>query len=419
MLQSIHSGIRKELDKNDKLLKHGLIILIASLGTGFVNYVYQLYMGRTLGPEQYGVLGALFSIIYMEMFSLGSISTVVSKLVAEYKAKNKLGEIKALFSFISTRLLAVGFVVMMITILLKNFISGYLNLPNASVVYILAVILLISCIGPIVGGMLNGMQFFVWSGASGFIGSLFKLAAGVLLVYLGLGVRGALIGLLIGLIIPIILFLIPAKEVLKATKKKINHFDVFKYAIPAIIIVMAITMIVNIDVILVRHKFNAFDSGIYAAASTLAKIIFFAASPLITVMLPKVSNGNGKKILRQTLFYVLLIGAGMSAVYFIAPTFIVKTLFGASYVDAVKIIGLFGLGVALFSVNNVFAVYNLAIKRLNMAYFAILALIIEVILINFIATTILEVVKIVLVVNIALLLAMLAYTKDYLVNGHA
>ena len=135
-------------------------------------------------------------------------------------------------------------------------------------------------------------------------------------------------------------------------------------------------------------------------------------------MLPKVSNGNGRSILRHTLFYVALIGAGMSAFYFIAPTFIVKTLFGASYIDAVGIIGLFGLGIALFSVNNVFTIYNLAVKRLNMAYFAILALVIEIILINFIATTILEVAKIVLAVNIALLLAMLAYTKDYLVNGH-
>ena len=410
--------INKHLNKNDKLLKHGLIILIASLGTGFVNYVYQIYMGRTLGPEQYGILGALFSIIYMEMFSLGSISTVTSKLVSEYKAKNKLGEIKALFSFISTRLLAVGFVVMMVTILLRNFISGYLNFPDSSVVYILAVILLIAFIGPIVAGMLNGMQFFVWSGASSFIGSLFKLAAGALLVYLGLGVRGALTGLLIGLLVPMALFLFPAKEVLKAKKKKINHVDVFKYALPAIIIVMATTFIINIDVILARHKLDAFDSGIYTAASTLAKIIWFVSAPLITVMLPKVSPGNGKSILRHTLFYVTLLGAGMSAFYFIAPTFAVKTLFGSSYLDAVGIVGLFGVSVALFSASNVLVVYNLAVRRLMTAFIAIIALLIEVIAINYFAATMLEIVKVVLIVNIILFLSMLAYTKDYLVNGH-
>ena len=411
-------AINKHLDKNDNLLKHGLIILLASLGTGFVNYVYQLYMGRALGPEQYGILGALFSIVYMEMFSLGSINTVVSKLVSEYKAKNKLGEIKALFSFISTRLLAVGFVVMTITILLRNFISGYLNLPDISVVYILAVILLIAFIGPIVAGMLNGMQFFVWSGASSFAGSLFKLAIGALLVSAGFGVKGALLGLLIGLIIPIVLFLVPAKEVLKTQKKKINHIDVFKYALPAIGIVMATTFIINIDVILVRHKLNAFDSGIYTAASTLAKIIWFVSAPLVTVMLPKVSPGNGRSILRHTMFYVALLGAGMSAFYFIAPTFIVKTLFGATYLDAVKILGLFGISIALFSIANVLVVYNLAVRRLITGYIAIIALLVEIIAINYFATSMLEVVKVVLIINIILFLSMLVYTKDYLVNGY-
>ncbi|MEK6983474.1 MAG: oligosaccharide flippase family protein [Nanoarchaeota archaeon] len=411
-------AINEHLDKNDKLLKHSLIILLASLGTGFVNYAYQLYMGRALGPEQYGILGALFSIIYMEMFSLGSISTVTSKLVSEYNAKNKLGEIKALFSFISTRLLAVGFVVMIITVLLRDFISDYLNFPDSSVVYILAVILLVTFIGTIVAGVLNGMQFFVWSGASSFIGGLFKLVVGVLLVYLGLGVRGALIGLLIGLLIPIILFLVPAKEVLKTQKKKINHIDVFKYALPAICIVMATTLIINIDVVLVRHKLNAFDSGIYTAASTLAKIIWFVTTPLITVMLPKVSPGNGRSILRHTLFYVALLGAGMSAFYFIAPTFIVKTLFGASYLDAVNVIGLFGISIALFSAANVLIVYNLAVRRLMTVYIAIILLLVEVVAINYFATTMIEIVKVVLIVNIILFLAMLAYTKDYLVNEH-
>lgn len=402
--------IKKHLDKNDKLLKHSLIIFIASLLTGFINYLYQLYMGRALGPEQYGILGALFSIVYMGMFSIGSINTVVSKLVSENMSKNKIGEIKSLFYFIGTRLFAIGVILSVFVIIFRDFIAGYLKLPGTSMVYILALVLLVTCLGPLFSGMLNGMQFFGWSGAAGFIGSLIKLTAGVLLVYYGLGVNGALLGLFLGILIPLALSLYPIKKIFTVPKIKISHSEIFKYAIPAIIIVTAVTLIVNIDLILVKHKFSAFDAGIYASASTLAKIIMFASGSLITVMLPKVSNGNGKSILRNTLFYVSLIGIILSLVYFVMPSFVINILFGKSYLPASPLIGLLGISIALFSITNVLVTYNLAVKRMGTVYFAIIALILEIFLINSV-NSLSAVVNVVLAVNFVLLLSMLVYTK--------
>jgi len=373
-------------------------------------------MGRSLGPEQYGILGALFSIVYIGMFSLGSISTVVSKLVSESMSKNKIGEVTSLFYFIGTRLFAFGIILSVFLIIFRDFIAGYLKLPGTSMVYLLALVLLVTCLGPLFSGMLNGMQFFGWSGASGFIGSLVKLLGGIILVYYGLGVNGALLGLFLGIFVPLFLSLYPIKKIFSVPKIKISHSEIFKYAIPAIIIVTAATSIVNIDLLLVKHKFSAFDAGIYASASTLAKIIMFASGSLITVMLPKVSNGNGKSILRNTLLYVFLIGMGLSLVYFIMPSFVINVLFGKSYLNASPLIGLLGISIALFSITNVLVTYNLAIKRMGIIYFAIIALILEIFLINYV-NSLSAVVNVVLAVNFVLLLVMLYYTKDDLIGN--
>jgi len=45
----------------DDLLKHASIMFIASIIGGVCNYIYQLYMGRALGPEEYGIFGSLFA----------------------------------------------------------------------------------------------------------------------------------------------------------------------------------------------------------------------------------------------------------------------------------------------------------------------------------------------------------------------
>ena len=223
-----------------------------------------------------------------------------------------------------------------------------------------------------------------------------------------------MIGVFLGALLPIVLSFYPIKEIFSFPKIKISHSKIFKYAIPAILIVTATTLILNIDLILVKHKFNAFDAGIYASASTLAKIILFASGSLVTVMLPKISNGNGKSVFRNTLLYVFLIGAGLSFIYFIAPSFVINVLFGKSYLAASGIIGLLGISTALFCVSNVLVVYNLAINRMGTIYFAIAAILLEVLLINYFADSLGAVVNSVLIVNVILLLAMIVYTKDYL-----
>ena len=88
--------LNKYLDGNEKLLKHSLIIFIAGLLAGFFNYIFQIYMGRALGPEQYGILGALFSIFYIESFAYTGIDTIITKFISEYKARKQFGKINSL-----------------------------------------------------------------------------------------------------------------------------------------------------------------------------------------------------------------------------------------------------------------------------------------------------------------------------------
>src|SRR5659263_786286 len=86
------NSIRKTLGylKKDELLKNGTTMFISGQIAGIFNYIYQVYIGRALGPKEYGVFGALFAIFYMIASisqTLGTSTTqFVSKFVGEGKA---------------------------------------------------------------------------------------------------------------------------------------------------------------------------------------------------------------------------------------------------------------------------------------------------------------------------------------------
>ena len=113
--------------KND-LLKSGMIFLIGSLTRNVFNYLYHLFTGRLLGPEQYGVLGSLFAIIYVVTFTSGTFNKVISKFSAEFKGKKQHDFIKYLVKRALTKLLMYGAIILMVYFLVSPLIARFLKI---------------------------------------------------------------------------------------------------------------------------------------------------------------------------------------------------------------------------------------------------------------------------------------------------
>ena len=64
-------------------------MFIASTLAGALSYLYQVYMGRALGPEDYGVFGALFAIFYMIAVISQTLGTTATSFVSRFKGEGK------------------------------------------------------------------------------------------------------------------------------------------------------------------------------------------------------------------------------------------------------------------------------------------------------------------------------------------
>ena len=409
------------MKKSNSLLKDSAIIFAASMAANILNYVFQLYMGRSLGPAGYGIFASIVSLLYIVSVPATTINVSIAKFVSGFKGSKEPGKVKYLFFKGAKKVLFLGFLGFCAIALASPHIASFLNIPHAAPVVILGLIFFISMLSPIGNGTLQGLQRFRSLGAVMVTGSFVKLASGIALVALGFSVCGALFSLVLAGIAGFALSVLFLRSILKKKAEKFDKNTILSYSRPVFISLLFISIMSNIDVVLVKHYFADIDAGHYAAAALIGKIVLFASGAITGVMFAKVAELKAqgrptKKILYESMLYILSICFAAVSVYFIAPYFVLSLLFGASYAGAVPLIGLFGLAMAFFALSTALVQYNLALKNTKFVWVLFVAVFIEVAMIILFHDSLLTIVKILAGTMALVFSSMLIITRKELIQ---
>ena len=302
--------------------------------------MYHLLMARLLGPSSYGALEGAISLLYILSVPTITLSLVVVKYTAGYLGKKEFKEVDNLYNYLFSKIAIFGSIFTIIILILSPLITNFLKLSNIYISIFLSLTFLVNLFYILDKSTLQGMtRFFKFSFLS-FIETFVKIFLGVILVYLGFSVDGAFAGIGIGLLAALIFSQVFLKGVVKSKfnlKSDFKHKkELLKFAIPTFVTTLAITSLFTTDVILVRHFFHGSQSGYYSALSVLGKVIYFAASPVILVVFPLVSEyhakgGKYEKFLFQGLCIVLVICFVLTSAYFLEPKLIISLLFGPKF----------------------------------------------------------------------------------------
>jgi len=310
-----------------------------------------------------------------------------------------------------------GLILLAIYIIFTPLIAKFMNIDDYFGIIIVGLIAYISLVSVLFTGIMNGMQKFIWQNSTGFASTILKFVLAVILVIMGFKVNGALTAVLIGLIIGLFLSYIPIKNEIKREKSvKFNLKKIYLYAIPVFFASILYILIITVDEILVKHFFPSEQAGIYIAAATIGKMIWFGTGFLIGPLLPKVVALKSQKkdtagILRTTLILVIILAALGCLILAIAPTLITNTLFGSKYLASTPLILYFGIALGLFSLIQIIMTYNLAMEKFNFIYILLLGVIFEIIGISLFHSSLSEVVKILLATNIFIFAGLLLFNK--------
>ena len=402
----------------NKILKHplfsGSIIMFGGgMAANVINYIYHLLMGRILGPIDYGSLASIYSLIYVVAIVPISTSFAIVKFISQAKDKKERGYI---YWVLKKFVFWVAVVASLVLLVISPWVAQYLKIDEfASVVMIAPMTFLLLMILTNQAAM-QGLLRFIGVVGPGFSSALGKLLFGLFFVALGFSVNGAVFGILLALIVTYFLS-VWLRGNLFDEKAKAGSFSIQKflhYAFPVLIQALAFTAFFTVDVLLAKHFLPAFEAGIYAALSTLGKVIYFAAQPITAAMFPIIIGKKSRGEAYKGIFFVsfiltVLISILAVSFYWLFPSLAIGTLYGKDYLTAAPSLVWMGLFIGVYTANYILVNFLLSIERTKIVYLPLAIAVVQVVGINIWHSEIMDIITVSLVSMLVLFVGLSLY----------
>lgn len=410
--------IRKvfSLIKENKVISGSFIMVIGGFIGSLTNYLYHLVIARSLGPSDYGILDSLISLIYQLGVPLSTISLVITKYVSSFKGQNRATTIESFFWKINKKLFFILPLIILIMILATPIVVNFLHLPSPFLFIWVALSFILGVFAILGKSFLQGLGRFGALTVTGIAEGIFRLLATIFLLYIGWGLAGAVFPFFLlslfsmGLVFFLVRDLIGGEKKEPIPEKK----QIFSFLFPVFFSNLSITSLITSDVILVRHFLPPLEAGLYAALSTLGKIIYFAALPVVSVIFPTISEAQAanKNVKEVALFGILLIGliiGGSFIVFGFFPKLMILMLFGKNYLSMEPYVIYFAVGISLYTLNVVILNIFLALKIIFPTILAVTAAILQIILIIIFHQSLLQILSIFILTSALLFSSFLLY----------
>lgn len=375
--------------KNNSLIKNSAIFFTGVMAFNILNYIYHLAMSRMLSVQDFGELESLFSIIYLVLVPATALMTVAMKYISLYRAENNLAKASVFLKKFNKRLLGIGALIILFSIAFSQPIADFLKLNSFWPVILMGGMVVFSMLAYLGQGVLQGWQKFKGISIALIIYGILKVALAILLVWLSLGVSGAVGGMMLATVIFYFMVIYLLKFLfVRQSEKTIERQQILQYCLPVFITLLSVTALYSMDMMLVKHFFDAETAGNYGALAVLGKIIFFATAPLIGVMFPMVSEshhlkGDYRKILKQSFGLFCLVGLTPVVLYFLLPKIAITLLVGSKFLIVAPYLGWLGLAIFFVSLINFFANFFLSVQKTGFVYFTLIGALALITLINF------------------------------------
>jgi O-antigen/teichoic acid export membrane protein len=408
----------------DPILRNSAIYLSGGLLAGVFSYVFHFETGRLLGPAAYAVVAAAIAALYLLTLPGVVLQLVSARYTSIAAATGRLSQLRPLLFRISGVSLLIGVPAMLLLAFFAPTAARFFNLPDDRVVYVLAAGGVFTLLVTITRGALQGLRrFFALSGNALLDAASRVLLAGFLIV-LGFGTLGAVVAVMLS---PLVAYLqsIYLLRRLGPPPKVVERVEgIGRYALMAAAAGIGVNYLITVDTLLAKHFLGAAEAGLYAAASVLARVVYFLGLTVAAVMFPEVATLHARN---EAHFHVvdrsLLLVAGVGAVLILAYLFVpglVLLPYGSSFAPVRPYLAVFAVALSMLTLANLLINYFLSIARARFILPLLATCLLETALITLFHSGIWQIIAMVMV-SLGLLLAatLVLYAADRFGRGQA
>ncbi len=360
-------------------LLSGLMLFSSSMIVNIGSYVYNLIVGRWLGPTAFADVSLMVTLLMVATFVTSTLATVTSKFTAVYVVEGERARLAGLRRWLGQRAWALGAVLAILLTLGAPLLADFFHTQSAWPFVILGIGMPIFLAQSVDRGVLQGETRFGLLALSQQAEMWGRLIGGTLFIALGLSINGA-VGALTLSFVTAWLVAVRAGRGLPAPSGfgKTEQAALLHFSGPVVISLLGQIVINNSDILIVKRFFAPHEAGQYAALALIGRVVFFATWSVVTMMFPLVAQRHQKgEPHRALLGLSLLIVAGISALItgatLLIPEFIVRVLFGVEYLSIAPLLWLYALATALYALANVIITYRLSLGVGGGSLFALAA----------------------------------------------
>jgi O-antigen/teichoic acid export membrane protein len=377
------------------------------------NYVYNLIMGRWLGPSLFADLSLIVTLMLIVTFITAPIQMTTARYTAIHLADGDPETLASIRRFIWRIAVGLGLTLTLLFASFSTLLQKFFHTQSYLPFIIFGAALPFSLLQGLERGILQGQTRFRILAVSYQVEMWTRLLVSIGLLALGLSVNGAVIGISLSFVFTWLVARLAVGDMSTTIDiSQGNRDDVFAFAVPVLVSQLGQILINNSDVILVKRFYDASHAGQYAALALIGRIVFFATWSVVTTMFPIVAQKQKKgephgHLLWVSLGIVFAVSAPIVLSTLFLPQWIVRILFGVQYLSIAPLLWLYALATALYAMANVVINYRLSLGMGRETRFAIAAGIAQVLGIIFFHQSLAQVVYVQVIVMALLFLSLL------------
>ncbi|WP_298545073.1 sugar isomerase [uncultured Aquimarina sp.] len=377
------------------------------------NYLYNLLLGRILGPELFADAALLITFLLVLSFIAMTFQIATAKFSVLFEK-----QVFTTFVNISYRYATItGTILGVLIIAFAKDLQQIFNTQSHLMFTIFGFGIPIYFIMSVNRGMYQGKKKFDNLAITYHGEMMSRLLITLILIYF-LPFKPSIL-IAVGILISFGFGLMPFRtKRISILKKQILSKEHSKHVIQFFVLTAFYegTQIIinNSDILLVKHYFDLYEAGLYASLALIGRVVYFVAWMFVMLLLPKVvqKQKDGQShtaILFKYVSYIVLLSVIIISGCYLFPKLVIDLMFGSDYMTIAPLLWKYAVATSLFAISNIFAYYFLSLDRYIPVVISGLLGISQVVLIIFYHDSLTQVVLMQIIAMAILLVVQLTY----------
>ena len=373
----------------------GSELALATLLSLAANYLFLLAAGRILGRVDYGTVAALTGLLTVVSLPSGALQIAVCREISGLEAVGERDRAQAFLRAVLTlgTKTTVGAVALGFALLVP--LRELLHIDGTLPLVFTALALFSIVVYPVTLGVLQGRERFRALAIAGAAPMVVRLVAFAVLVVVGLELYGALGAMLLAALAAVAVGAAATASYIaggSGPRPAVSLRPFLRSLVPVTVGLLGITVLTNVDILVVKARFSGDEAGLYAAASAFGRVAFFVPAAILGVLIPKTVARHARgeaagDILGRSVILTAAFCALLTAGYALVGGQLVSLTYGAAFQDAEDLLVPFCVAMTLFSLANVALGYHISRGAYRFCWLIAAAAAVQVVVLSFVPST--------------------------------